>query len=1169
MCIAFSPTSELSFVLAFQMAESLLQMVIENLQAFVQDELATLWGVHSQIQELSGNLAAIHAVLQDAEEKQIRERAVKLWLQKLSDAAHVLDDILDECSIESNRLHSEQCLTRLDPVTIMFRRDIGKRMKEMVDRFRQIDEERRRFELRGRVPERQQEDEAWRQTCSGITEHNIYGREQDTENIVEFLSRSADSSNNLSVYPIVGMGGLGKTTLVRWVYNDKKVIEHFDLRIWVCVSTEFNTMRILESIVESISGHNPNLSTLEALKNKVQEILLGKRYLLVLDDMWSTDKWEDLKSVLLCGGGTKGAAVLVTTRVESVASVMGTCPAHHLSPLSEDDNWLLFKYHAFGSDKVERTELVAIGKEIVKKCGGSPLASKALGSLLRNKKEEIQWVNVLESKFWDILEDDAIIVRALKISYFNLKLSLRQCFAFCAIFPEDFRMEKEQLIHLWMANGLIKSKGKLEIEDVGNVAWEELCQRSFFQEVEIDELGRTTFKMHDLFHELAQSIMGEECRVYDESASLTNLSTRVHHVTCLKPEMEVNMDPFKKAESLRSMINLLPLDDHRNLNGLPPFNSLRALRTNASQLSALKSLTHLRYLNLRRSGITTLPKCVSRLQKLQILKLEDCLNLSCLPKHVTQLKDLRHLLIEECHSLVEMPPTIGELKCLRTLNLFIVDKKAGYGLSELRDLQLGGKLHIKGIENVINEGDARDANLSAKKKLEKLYLSWGSSDSRFGANAERILEALEPPSNLKSFGMNGYSGVELPSWMQNTSILSSLVMVILYDCKNCKHLPPLGKLPHLTVLYISGMKDVKYIDEHSYDGVDEKAFKSLKDLTLSKLPNLEGMVQDKRVEMLPLLSSINVSCVPKIKLPLLPSLEHICIEGTESDSDHGDSEDMALSFPEAIVENMHRVKVLHIKHFPTLKALPHELGSLNSLQELELYYFDRLESFSENVVQGLGSLRTLIIGCCKELKSLSEGVRHLTCLERLDIIYCPKLVTLPSSMNQLVSLRHSYIYSCDTLPEGLQHVPSLQSLDARNLHSIPEWLGDLTSLQKLQLQCEGLRSLPSSFRNLTNLRELSIGGCHKELQKRCTRVTGEDWQNIAHIPQFKLFPIRQETFSGIQDDILFAINMLNQQPLPFRQSSRDLWMVFGVQPMGGSIGTSDCYRDLWPHICRM
>ncbi|RYQ81409.1 hypothetical protein Ahy_Scaffold1g107342 isoform A [Arachis hypogaea] len=618
------------------------------------------------------------------------------------------------------------------------------------------------------------------------------------------------------------------------------------------------------------------------------------------------------------------------------------------------------------------------------------------------------------------------------------------------------------------------------------------------------------FQMAESLLQMRMKEMVDRFRQIDEERRRFELRGRVPErqqeneawrQTC--SEMEVNMDPFKKAESLRSMINLHPFD-HRNLNGLPPFNSLRALRTNASQLSALKSLTHLRYLNLRRSGITTLPEC--------ILKLEDCLDLSCLPKHLTQLKDLRHLLIEECSSLVEMPPNIGDLKCLRTLNLFIVDKKEGHGLSELRDLQLGGKLHIKGLENVINEGDARDANLSAKKNLENLYLSWDSSDSRCGANAERILEALEPPSNLKSFGMNDYPGVELPSWMQNTSILSSLVMVILCDCKNCKHLPPLGKLPHLTVLYVSGMKDVKYIDDDSYDGVDEKAFKSLKHLTLSNLPNLEGMLRDERVEMLPVLSKLKVSCVPKIKLPLLPSLEYIWIEGTGSDSDHSDSEGMA-SILEAIGQNMQHVKTLCISDFPKLKALPHELSSLSSLQKLEIYGGDELESFSENVLQGLCSLQSLTIHSCKKLRSLSEGVGHLTRLESLDIMICPKLVTLPSNMNKLVSLRGVLIACCDTLPEGLQHVPSLQSLEVYESNSIPEWLGEITSLQKLELTRVRLRSLPSSFRNLTSLRELSIDGCHKELQKRCTRVTGQDWQAIAHIPQFKLIPIHEETFS--------------------------------------------------------
>ncbi|MED6139587.1 hypothetical protein PIB30_085311, partial [Stylosanthes scabra] len=325
-------------------------------------------------------------------------------------------------------------------------------------------------------------------------------------------------------------------------------------------------------------------------------------------------------------------------------------------------------------------------------------------------------------------------------------------------------------------------------------------------------------------------------------------------------------------------------------------------------------------------------------------------------------------------------------------------------------------------------------------------------------------------------------------------------------------LPPLGKLPHLTVLYVSGMKDLKYIDDDSYDDMDEKAFKSLKCLSLSKLPNLEGMLRDERVEMLPLVSKLWVSCVPKIKLPLLPSLDELWIEGTGSDSDDSDSEGMA-SIPDSIVLNMSHIKALRIAGFPKLKSLPHELSSLSSLQELELFGCDELESFPDNVMEGLCSLRRLNIGSCKKLKSLSEGVGNLTRLESIGITNCPKLVSLPSSMNQLVSLRHVLISPCGTLPEGLQHVPYLQSLAVHDLRSIPEWFGNLTSLKELELSCEGLRSLPSSFRNLTNLRELFISRCHKELQKRCKRGTGEDWQTIAHIPQVKLIPMPQQTFS--------------------------------------------------------
>ncbi|XLR63797.1 disease resistance protein RGA2-like [Arachis hypogaea] len=690
--------------------DALLGILIGNLNTFVQNEIAALSGVDSQIQDLSENLSAIRALFQDAAEEQFTSHGMKDWLNKLSDAMHVLEDILEECSMESNRLQSGGWLARFHPKTILFHHAISKRIKDMVKRFQRIEEERRRFQLPVRVTQRQQEDDDQRQTISSIPEHPMYGRVKDKEKIVDFLTKHACCNDGVSVYPVVGMGGLGKTTLCRWVFNHDKVIQHFDLRIWVCVSTNFNMMRILEYILESTTGQNPNLSTLEAMQNKVQQVLLGKRYLLVLDDVWDNVKWEDLKSVLNCrGSGIKGVSVLVTTRDPSVASVMTPCNSHHLQPLTENDNWSLFTHYAFGLNNQQPAKLVEIGKEIVRRCVGNPLASKVLGSLLRNKKEEKHWLNVLESKFWDI--DD--VMGALRISYFRLKPASRQCFSFCAIYPEDFQISKEQLIHLWMANGLIKSRGNLEVEDVADEVWEELCQRSFFQEVRIDVYGNTTFQIHDLFLELIQSVVGEECKVYDKSASLINLSRRVHHISYSGFLEELNQSTFKNVESLRTFINLdQPKGNFLTtqtliLHDMPICNSLRALHTRSSQLSTLKSLTNLRYLNIYDSYITTLPKCVSRLQKLQILKLEHCRYLTCLPKHLTKLKDLTHLIIERCWSLVSMPPKMGELKHLKTLNTFIADSKSRHCLAELHDLQLGGRLHIKGLKNVQSERDAK------------------------------------------------------------------------------------------------------------------------------------------------------------------------------------------------------------------------------------------------------------------------------------------------------------------------------------------------------------------------------------------------------------------------------------------------------------------------------
>jgi hypothetical protein len=214
----------------------------------------------------------------------------------------------------------------------------------------------------------------------------VYGRNEDKDKIVDFLVDDAYALEDLSVYPIVGLGGLGKTTLAQLIFNHERVVNHFELRIWVCVSEDFSLKRMTKAIIESASGHACEDLDLEPLQRKLLDFLQRKRFLLVLDDVWDDDQenWQRLKAVLACGG--KGASVLVTTRLPKVAATVGTISSHDLSILSDNDCWELFKQRAFGPNEEEHAELVVIGKEIVKKCGGVPLAAIALGSLLRFKR---------------------------------------------------------------------------------------------------------------------------------------------------------------------------------------------------------------------------------------------------------------------------------------------------------------------------------------------------------------------------------------------------------------------------------------------------------------------------------------------------------------------------------------------------------------------------------------------------------------------------------------------------------------------------------------------------------------------------------------------------------------------------------------------------------------
>ncbi|PPS16216.1 hypothetical protein GOBAR_AA04364 [Gossypium barbadense] len=235
------------------------------------------------------------------------------------------------------------------------------------------------------------------------------------------------SENQIDVIPIVGMGGLGKTTFAQLIYNDPRVDKLFDRKAWVCVSEEFDAFKVTKTILEEIKCSNDGSENLNQLQRKLKKQLSGKKYLIILDDVWNKNyfHWKELASP--CTSGAKNSKIIVTTRDENVAAIMRNVPTYHLDVLSDDDCWKLFSKHAFdGSSPAKHPDLMAIGEAIVKRCGSLPLAAKALGGLLRCKPDADEWNKILHSNFWDIPNDATNILPALTLSYRYLPSHLKR-----------------------------------------------------------------------------------------------------------------------------------------------------------------------------------------------------------------------------------------------------------------------------------------------------------------------------------------------------------------------------------------------------------------------------------------------------------------------------------------------------------------------------------------------------------------------------------------------------------------------------------------------------------------------------------------------------------------------------------------------------------------------
>ncbi|PON34415.1 NB-ARC domain containing protein [Parasponia andersonii] len=385
------------------MAESLLfilaEKVLGKLGSLAYEEITSTWGVKGDLKRLQRTLSYINAVLPDAEERQGESRELQLWLGQLKDVFHHADDVLDEMECEALRRQVlrtygsanskvRHFFSRSNPVAFRFK--MGRRIKEVTTRLDEIAADRDKFHLVERVIDHGRSVVHVRRemTHSFVIASYVIGRSSDKEKVV-FLLMYPENVQHVSVVSIVGIGGLGKTTLAKLVFNDDRVIGSFELTIWVCVSDYFDLKLLMVNIIKSVSGENCSDLDPDRLQVHLRQKLDGMKFLLVLDDVWNDDleKWIELRNLLTAGA--EGSKILVTTRSPSVASMMGTLPCHYLNGLADEEALTLLLKLAFKQgEEYKYPNLVEIGKDIVKKCGGVPLAVRTLGSLLYMKTDE-------------------------------------------------------------------------------------------------------------------------------------------------------------------------------------------------------------------------------------------------------------------------------------------------------------------------------------------------------------------------------------------------------------------------------------------------------------------------------------------------------------------------------------------------------------------------------------------------------------------------------------------------------------------------------------------------------------------------------------------------------------------------------------------------------------
>ncbi|XP_047050571.1 putative disease resistance protein RGA1 [Lolium rigidum] len=514
----------------FQWAASSISSLRSRLSATqeknIQDEVSHL---QRSLQRLRDTLPAMYGLIDRAEWRSHTNCVAEL-LPILKDAVYDADDILDEfrwhelnVTGQGNTTHSAFADFYKTTIQGSFNKvnDIQERLNDISCRLNQIP---------GLHEVTPGFDKSVRPDTISSTSKEMFGRDRDLKQVMGLLgipqnnrrahpkrkrasttangSTSTPASNQVSnesrvqaipVLPIVGMGGIGKTTLAQHICNHRQVKSYFDLIIWICAD-DFDVKRLTNDVIQSSTGKQANVDHLDSLQHALFENLSNKRFLIVVDDVWDDalkengQRWE--KFCAPFRNVVHGSMMLVTTRSPEVADGVRTMEPFLLDGLTDGVLWDFLKLCAFGSKTSNSSpDLERIGRSILSKLKGSPLAAITLGRLLRMNLDTSHWKNILESELWELKQKETDILPALRLSYMYLPFHLKRCFSFCSVYPKDHKFEKDRLAEIWAAEGFVEPQGDTPLIDIASQYFQDLFNRG----TEVFEVLQPSTSLEHLF----------------------------------------------------------------------------------------------------------------------------------------------------------------------------------------------------------------------------------------------------------------------------------------------------------------------------------------------------------------------------------------------------------------------------------------------------------------------------------------------------------------------------------------------------------------------------------------------------------------------------------------------------------------------------------------------